>query len=79
MLVVFIMGLTGCGRAPSFNIAGSFFPFWIFCVVAGTMLAVLARALFVRLEIEKEIKPAVLVYPCIAASSAITLWLLFLG
>ena len=27
--------LTGCGRAPSFDILGSFFPAWLVCLVVG--------------------------------------------
>jgi hypothetical protein len=27
--------LTGCGRAPSFDILGSFFPAWLLCFVAA--------------------------------------------
>jgi hypothetical protein len=69
--------LCGCQRAPSISIVGSFFPVWIFCVVAGILLAALARALFIRANLDKEIKPPVIIYPCIAASCALTLWLLF--
>lgn len=76
---VLIDGLSGCERAPSLNIAGSFFPFWIFCIFAGITVAALARALFGRMQFDKEIRPAVLIYPCIAASCAITLWLIFIG
>lgn len=67
---------TGCQRAPSFNIAGSFFPDWILCSLIGILVAVLAHGVFVRLKIEREIQPPVLIYPCIALSGAVTLWLL---
>jgi len=71
-----LMPVMGCGRAPSFNIAGSFFPDWILCSFMGILAAVLAHGLFVRLKIEREIQPPVLIYPCIALSCAVTLWLL---
>jgi len=67
--------LGGCGRAPTFNILGSFFPAWLFCVVAGLLLAWGANWLFARLQIGKYIQPAILVYPCLAAFFAFTLWL----
>lgn len=71
-----LFGLSGCERAPSINVVGSFFPVWIFCVLAGFVWATLARVLFVRLKLDRQIKPAVLIYPCIATSCALTLWLL---
>ena len=67
--------LSGCSRAPTFSILGSFFPAWLFCIIAGILLAWGAHWLFVRLELEKHIKPSILVYPCIAAFFAFTLWL----
>jgi hypothetical protein len=67
----------GCARAPSFNILGSFFPAWIVCVLAGILLAVAVRLLFVRLKFEQDLSPLVVVYPCLAAFFTFTLWLLF--
>ncbi len=77
--LAFIAALTGCQRAPSFNIAGSFFPDWIFCCLAGILLAVVSYRLFVRLEMESDVQPAVLIYPCIALSCAVSLWLFIFG
>lgn len=67
--------LSGCQRAPTFSILGSFFPAWLFCIVAGILLAWAAHWFFARLELDKHIKPAILVYPCLAAFCAFTLWL----
>lgn len=69
--------LAGCSRAPSFNILGSFFPAWILCGVLGILLAVLARLYFARIHLEEQMKPLILVYPCLAAFFTFTLWLLF--
>jgi YtcA family len=74
-LLLFV--LCGCQRAPTVNIAGSFFPVWIMCVVVGIAFAAIARVLFIRLELDKEIRPSILIYPCIVASFALTLWLIF--
>jgi len=71
------LALSGCQHAPSFSIAGSFFPDWILCSVLGIVVAILAHVLFVRLKLEREIQPPVLIYPCMALSCAVTLWLLF--
>lgn len=69
----------GCGRAPSFNILGSFFPAWLFCIVAGILLAAAAHWLLVRMQLDKEIVWTIFVYPCLAAFFAFTLWLIFFG
>jgi hypothetical protein len=67
----------GCSRAPTFNILGSFFPAWILCGVIGIVLAVAVRALFVRLNFERELAPLIVVYPCLAALLTFSIWLLF--
>ena len=74
-----MIALTGCERAPSFSIAGSFFPDWILCCLVGILLAVGAYRLFVGLKMENEVQPAVLIYPCISLSPAVTLWLVIFG
>ncbi len=68
---------TGCSRAPSINILGSFFPAWILCGVIGALLAVAVRVLFVRLNFERELSPLIVVYPCLAALFTFSIWLLF--
>lgn len=67
--------LNGCQRAPTFSILGSFFPAWLFCIIAGIILAAVSHWLFGRLGVEKHIQPSILVYPCLAAFFAFTLWL----
>jgi len=72
-----LLTATGCSRAPTFNILGSFFPAWILCAVVGILLAVLVRIVFVRLDFEKELAPLILVYPCLALLFTFSIWLLF--
>ncbi len=69
--------LTGCGRAPTFNILGSFFPSWLICLFVGIVLAAIANRAFVRFTLDKEILWPVVVYPCLALLFACTLWLIF--
>ena len=69
--------VAGCSRAPSFNLLGSFFPAWILCGVLGILLAVAVRLLFVRIKLEQQLTPLILVYSCLAAFFTFTLWLLF--
>jgi hypothetical protein len=69
--------ISGCQRAPAFNIDGSFFPGWIVCVVFGIISAVCIHWLLSRLGLEREVKPPILIYPCVALSIALTMWLIF--
>jgi hypothetical protein len=69
--------LTGCGRAPSFNVLGSYFPAWLLCIFAGIAGASIVSSVLSRLGMQSLIRWTILVYPCLAASIAFTLWLLF--
>jgi len=66
---------TGCGRAPSFDVLGSFFPAWLVCLAVAILLTVLARWLFLRLRI--PLAPAILIYPSLTALFTFALWLIF--
>jgi hypothetical protein len=69
--------LSGCGRAPSFSILGSYFPAWLLCLVAGILLTAAVYWLLDRLQLAKEIIWTIVVYPCLTAFFAFTLWLIF--
>ena len=71
-LVAALLLMTGCGRAPAFDILGSFFPGWLLCLVAAILLTFAARALLNRYV---EIVWPVLIYPSLAAFFAFALWL----
>jgi hypothetical protein len=72
------MLVAGCGRAPTINILGSFFPSWILCGVLGIILASLTRVFFLRIKLEDHLLwPLVIVYPCLTLFFTFTLWLLF--
>ena len=60
---------------PSVDILGSFFPIWIFCLVAGLLLTLVVRLLLVRTRLDAEIGPRVIVYPSMVALFACTFWL----
>jgi hypothetical protein len=67
--------LSSCGRAPSFDILGSFFPAWLVCFVAGLLLTITARWLMSRLHI--LIAVPILTYPSLVALFTCALWLAF--
>ena len=67
--------LTGCSRAPSFDLFGSLFPAWLACLAAGAVSAVLARWLISRAGIPLVFP--VLVYPSLTMAVTCALWLAF--
>jgi hypothetical protein len=68
---------TGCSRAPSINIIGSFFPVWMLCAIIAVVIAFVVRALLVRFKLETEVGPVALFYPSVVLLSACLLWLIF--
>jgi hypothetical protein len=67
--------LAGCGRAPSFDVVGSLFPAWLFCLAIAVLLTILTRGLFLHLRI--ALVPQALIYPSLTATFAFALWLIF--
>jgi hypothetical protein len=72
-----LLVLSGCGRAPTFNILGSYFPSWLLCLVAGILLTGAVYWVLDRMQLAKEIIWTIIVYPCLTAFFAFTLWLIF--
>jgi hypothetical protein len=66
---------TGCGRAPSFDVLGSFFPAWLACLALALLMTVAARWLLLRLHV--VIALPVLIYPSLTALLTFALWLTF--
>jgi fructose-specific phosphotransferase system IIC component len=67
--------LSGCSRAPSIEVLGSFFPAWLVCFIAAIVLTALARLALLRLRVKAALP--LLVYPSLAALFTFLLWLLF--
>lgn len=72
-LILAALLLTSCGRAPSFDLLGSFFPAWLACLAISVVLTVVARWLLLRLQIAIAL-PA-LTYPSLTALFAFAFWL----
>ncbi len=68
---------TGCARAPSVDILGSFFPVWMVCLTIGVFLAFGLRIVLLRTRMETEVGPLALFYPCAVILFTGLLWLLF--
>jgi hypothetical protein len=73
-LVLPLLLLAGCERAPSFDVVGSSFPAWLVCLAAGVVLTVLARLMLQRFGI--ALAPPILIYPSLVAMFGFALWLI---
>jgi|HubBroStandDraft_2_1064218.scaffolds.fasta_scaffold744760_2 hypothetical protein len=67
------LATAGCSQAPSYDIAGSIFPAWLVCIVAGALLAVFGRWFLLRAKI--RVFFPILVYPSLAAAFTFAIWL----
>ena len=70
-----LMLCTGCGRAPSFEILGSFFPAWLVCLALGLVLSVAGHWILSRVRVVLVVP--ILTYPSLTALFTVTLWLSF--
>jgi hypothetical protein len=71
-----VFALTGCGRSPSFNVLGSYFPGWIACMVASILVTALVRFVLNRLQWEQRVPALPLFYFAIALLIACLIWLI---
>ena len=69
--------LTGCTRAPSVDVIGSFFPAWMLCLAVGVVLTFLVRWILVKLRVEGEVGPLAIFYPALVTLLTCTLWLVY--
>jgi hypothetical protein len=68
---------SGCGRAPSVDIIGSFFPVWMVCLTIAVILTFGVRYLLLRYKIEQDVGPLALFYPSSVILLTSLLWLIF--
>jgi len=72
VLVPALLVMTGCEWSPTFDILGSFFPAWLFCVVVAILLTAASRLLLSR---HVDIVWPVVVYPSLTALFSFALWI----
>lgn len=65
--------------SPSLPMFGAYFPFWLACMGAGVIGAVVLRVLFIRLGIDEVLPWRLLVYACCAATIGIVMALTVYG
>jgi YtcA-like protein len=72
-----VLALAPCAAcAPLVDVAGAFFPAWMFCILVGVTATVLLRQLFARMRLEASLGPLLLVYPSLAAAISLALWVI---
>ena len=72
-----LMICTGCSRAPSIEVIGSFFPGWMFCIVGALVATGLIRIGLVRRDLESKVGSLVVFYPGLVVTLSCLLWLIF--
>ncbi len=77
LLMVGVLRLTGCQRAPSIDVLGSFFPAWLLCLILGILLTAGSRFLLLAVHLEEALSPPIVMYACLTAMFTLGLWLLF--
>jgi len=65
VLAAACLSFIGCGHAPNIDIVGSFFPVWMLCLMIAIALTFVARAVLMRFQLENEVGPLALFYPCV--------------
>jgi len=68
--------LTGCSRAPSFNILGSYFPGWIICAFVAGLLTLLAHWYIGSKRLMRELWPPQIIYTLLFITLTGLLWLM---
>ena len=76
LLCLAVLGGAGCSRAPSMEFVGTFFPAWMFCIIAALVITGLIRSALVRWELERKLGPLVVFYPSLVVAVSCLLWLI---
>jgi hypothetical protein len=76
LLVRFSSPVAVASCAPVIGVAGAQFPVWMFCLIAGIIVSVSLRPLFITVGIDDWMTPRPLIYSCLALVVAFLCWLL---
>ncbi len=78
LLMVPLQGCAGIG-APSFPLAGAYFPAWLICLFIGAVSAALLRLLFLILHIDGLLRYHLVTYLSMGTMIGLVGWLLLYG
>ena len=74
LLCLAVIPCVSCSRAPSVEVIGSFFPAWMFCIIASLIITGLIRLELARRGLETKLGPLVIFYPSVAVAISCLLW-----
>ena len=77
LAVLPMFALVGCRSAPAFNVLGSYFPAWLFCLLVGVLLTTAARVIVRKYNLAEALNPPLLMYSCLTAFFTFATWLIF--
>ncbi|RWA50130.1 hypothetical protein AU476_28755 [Cupriavidus sp. UYMSc13B] len=66
----------GCAKAPSLNVAGAYFPDWMFCIIAGVVLSIACYLLIGRAASGDWLGPSAVTYPALVTLFSLLAWLI---
>jgi YtcA family len=78
-LTLLLPGASLAGCDPVVSVAGANFPVWLLCLIAGILIALGLRPLFIAAGIDEGMTPRPLIYSCLALTVAFICWLLLWG
>ena len=76
MMLLSLSLVSGCRRAPSIGIYGSYFPGWLICLALGIALTVGAHLVLRRLDCEVHLRSLGLVFISLSITLTCLLWLI---
>ena len=63
-------------QSPTVDVLGSYFPAWIACIILGLILTIVARQILIGLKLNAHLRPAPVVYLCMAVFWTLAVWLI---
>jgi len=77
MVFLSLLLFSGCRRAPSIGIYGSYFPGWLLCLAFGIALTAVAHLVLRRLDYEVHLRPLGPFFISLSITLTCLLWLIF--
>ena len=69
--------LTGCSLSPSIPVIGTYYPSWLFCIIASVILTMMTRKIASRRQWKVQPNFPAVIYTALFALYAMLFWLIF--
>ena len=73
------LAVSGCSRAPTMDLLGSYFPAWMPCTVVGIVATLIIRQILTMAGIAEYVVAPLLTYVGLALSATLLAWLFWFG